>query len=153
MAARAYLGPTDRTPHTVSDKTVAGAYLPCTLVTEGVSTLTQATAVAPMLRLLINRDYYAASADFFTTTNPLLVAYASGDSGIAAILEPGQRYLVAVAAATYAFGDPLTVGAAGRLTAAGATTVVVAYALEAGAKSAGDLIAVEIANFYRLSLT
>jgi hypothetical protein len=153
MAARAYLAPVDRTPHTVSDKTVAGAYLPCTFVTEGASTLTQATAVAPMLRLLINRDYYAASADFFTATNPLLVAYASGDSGVAAIVEPGQRYLVAVAAATYAFGDPLTVGAAGRLTAAGATTVVVAYALEAGAKSAGDLIAVEIANFYRLSLT
>lgn len=153
MAARAYLSPVDQTPHTITDKTVAGAYLPCTFVTEGASTLTQATAVAPMLRLLLNRDYYAASADFFTTTNPLLVAYASGDSGVAAILKPGQRYMAAVAAATYAFGDPLTVGAAGRLTAAGSTAVVVAYALEAGAKSAGDLIAVEIANFYRLALT
>lgn len=151
MPARAYTGPADRTPKTVSDKTVAGAYLPCTFVTEGASTLTQATAVAPMLRLLLNRDFY--STDFFASTNPLLTAYASGDTGIAAVLEPGQRYLVAVAAATYAYGDPLTVAAAGRLGAAGATAVVVAYALQAGARNAGDLIEVEIANFYRLSLT
>jgi len=148
MPARAYLGPTDRTPYTISDKTVAGAYLPCTFVTEGATTFTQATAFAPNLRLLINRDYYAASADFFTATNPLLVAYASGDSGVAAMLQPGQRYLVAVAAATYTFGQELTVAAAGRAAGAVSTNIVVAFAREAGAKSAGDLIEVEIANVY-----
>lgn len=148
MAARAYLGPVDRTPHTVSDKTVAGAYLPCTFVTEGASALTQATAFAAMLRLLLNRDYFTESANFFTATNPLLTAYASGDSGIAAVLEPGQRYMVAVAAATYTFGQELAVAASGRAAAAVSTNTVVAFALEAGAKSAGDLIEVEIANFY-----
>jgi hypothetical protein len=148
MPARAYLGPTDRTPYTISDKTVAGAYLPCTFVTEGATTFTQATAFAPNLRLLINRDYYAASADFFTATNPLLVAYASGDSGVAAMLQPGQRYLVAVAAATYTFGQELTVAAAGRAAGASTGNIVVAFAREAGAKSAGDLIEVEIANVY-----
>lgn len=151
MPSRAYLAPVDRTPHTVSDKTVAGAYLPCTFVTEGASTLTQATAFAANLRLLLNRDYY--STDFFASTNPLLTAYASGDSGIAAVLEPGQRYLVAMANATYAFGDPLTVGAAGRLTAAAGTAIVVAYAREAGTPAAGALFDVEIANFYRLALS
>ena len=151
MPARAYTGPINRTPVTVSDKTVGAALLPCTFVTEGATSFAQATAVAPMLRLLLNRDFY--STDYFSATNPLLTAYASGDTGIAAILEPGQRYLVAVAAATYTYAQPLTVAAAGRLANAGATTVVVAYSLEAGVKAAGDLIEVEIANFYRLSLT
>lgn len=148
MASRAYLGPADQTPHTVSDKTVAGAYLPCTFVSEGASTLTQATAPTVYLRLLLNRDFYAPSADFFTTTNPLLAAYASGDTGIAAVLVPGQRYLVAVAAATYTFGQELTVAAAGRAAGAASTNVVVAFSREAGAKSAGDLMEIEIANAY-----
>ncbi len=78
----------------------------------------------------------------------MLTAYASGDSGVAAILEPTQRYLVAVAAATYTFGQELVVAAAGRLAGAATGGIVVAYAREAGAKSAGDLIEVEIANFY-----
>jgi hypothetical protein len=106
-----------------------------------------------MLRLLLDRDHFGTDAASFTATDPLLTAYASGDTGVAAVLEPGQRYQIAAAAATYAFGDPLTVGASGRVTAAGATTVVIGYSLSAGAKSAGDLIDVEIANFYRLSLT
>jgi hypothetical protein len=148
MGTRAYLAPVDRTPHTVSDKTVAGGYLPCTFVTEGASTLTQATAFAAMLRLLINRDFFTESANFFTATNPLLVAYASGDSGVAAVLEPGQRYLIAAAAATYTFGQELAVGAAGRVAAAASTNTVVGFCRTAGAASAGDLIEVEIANFY-----
>lgn len=148
MPSRAYLAPVDRTPHTVSGKTLAGAYLPCTFVTEGATTLTQATAFAAMLRLLLNRDYFAASADFFTTTDPLKTAYASGDTGVAAVLEPGQRYLVAVAAATYSYGQELAVAAAGRMAAAASTNTVVAFSRDSGAKSAGDLIEVEIANFY-----
>lgn len=153
MAARAYLGPVDRTPKTISDKTVAGAYLPCTFVTEGASTLTQATAHAATLRLLLNRDFYADPAAFFTSTNPLLTAYASGDTGVAAVLEPGQRYLVAAAAATYAFGDVLKVAAAGRVAAAASTDVVIAFSRHAGAVSAGDLIEVEIVNAYRPALS
>lgn len=150
MAARAYRGPVDRTPQTITDKVVAGAYLPCTFVTEDATTLTQATSPVPAgaLRLLVNRDFYAPSSDSFDSTNPLLKAYASGDSGVAAVLEPGQRYMVAAAAATYAVGQELTIGAGGRVAAAASTNVVRAYSREAGAKSAGDLMEVEICMPY-----
>ena len=148
MTYRAYRGPANREFVTITDKTVTGALLPCTFVTEGASALTQATAFGPNLRLLINRDFYAASADYFDTVNPLLKAYVSGETGTAAVLEPGQRYLVAVAAATYTFGQEITVAAAGRGAGAASTNVVVGFAREAGAKSAGDLIEVEIAMPY-----
>lgn len=146
MANRVYRGPVARQPITVTSKTVAGAYLPCTFVTEGASTLTQATAFAANLRLLANRDFYSDGA--LTATDPLLTAYASGDNGVAFVLEPGQTYHGAVAAATYTFGQELTVGAAGRLAAASTGNTVVGFAREAGAKSAGDLIDFEVANYY-----
>ena len=116
MPSRAYRGPINETPLTISDKTVNGALLPCTFVTEDGTQFSQATSPVPAgaLRLLINRDYYAPSADAFTTTDPLKTAYASGDSGVAAVLQPGERFLVAVAAATYAVGQELTIAAAGR---------------------------------------
>lgn len=150
MPARAYVGPVDRTPKTNSDKTVNGALLPCTFVTEDGTQFSQATSPIPAgaLRLLMNRDFYAPSADFFDAVNPLLKAYTSGETGIAAVLEPGQVYLVAAAAATYAVGQELTVAAAGRVAAAASTNIVRAYAREAGAKSAGDLLKVEIAMPY-----
>ncbi|MDT7834970.1 hypothetical protein [Aquabacterium sp. OR-4] len=146
MPNTVFRGPADRQPHTAEAKTVAGAYLPCTFVTEGASTLTQATAPAGQLRLLSNRDFYSTGA--LDATDPLKTAYASGDTGIAYILEPGQRYLVAVAAATYTFGQELTVAAAGRAAAAATGNQVVAFSREAGVKAAGDLIEVEIANCY-----
>ena len=146
MPSRIYRGPADRQPKTVSDKTLAGAYLPGTFVTEGASTLTQATAFAANLRLLGNRDFYSEGS--FTSTDPLLTAYASGDTGVAYVLEPGQQYQAAVAAATYTWGQELTVAASGRLAAASTGNVVVAYSRSAGAKSAGDLIDIEIANHY-----
>lgn len=146
MPNRVYRGPADRQPKTVSEKTVAGAYLPATFVTEGASTLTQATAFAANLRLLGNRDFY--STDFFTAGDPLATAYASGDTGVAFVLEPGQTYQGAVAAATYTWGQELTVGAAGRLAAASSGNTVVAFSRGSGAKSAGDLMDFEVANFY-----
>lgn len=146
MPNRIYRGPQDRQPKTVSDKTVAGAYLPGTFVTEGTATLTQATAFGPNVRLLGNRDFYSEGA--FTATDPLLTAYASGDTGVAYKLEPGQDYQAAVAAATYTWGQELTIAAAGRLAAAATGNVVVGYARSAGAKSAGDLIDFEVANHY-----
>ena len=103
MPSRAYRGPNDRQFKTISDKTVAGAYLPCTFVTESATALTAATAFGPNLRLLIDRDYYASPAQQFTATDPLLTAYASGDSGVAAVLEPGQHYQVAMAARFHVF--------------------------------------------------
>lgn len=143
---RIYRGPTDRQPVTVSDKTVTGALLPGTFVVEGASAFTQATAPQGHIRLLSNRDFYSTGQ--FDSTDPLLTAYASGDTGVAYKVEPGQEYQAAVAAATYTFGQELTVGASGRLAAATTGQVVVAFAREAGAKSAGALIDIEIANFY-----
>lgn len=147
MPNKIYRGPTARQPHTVTDKTVAGAYLPGTFVTEGVATLTQATAFGPGLRLLANRDFY--SEGHFNATDPLLTAYASGDNGVAYMLEPAQTYMGAVAAATYTYGQELTVGAAGRLAAAASGNTVVGFFRSTGAaKSAGDLVDFEVANFY-----
>lgn len=149
MPNRVYRGPTDRQPIAISDKTVAGAYLPCTFVTEGPSTLTQAAAFAANLRLLGNRDFFSPVSSFFTSTDPLLTAYASGDTGVAFVLEPGQTYQAAVAAATYTFGQELTVAASGRLAAASSGNTVVGFFRSTGAaKSAGDLVDFEVANFY-----
>jgi hypothetical protein len=148
MTYRAYRGPANREFVTVSDKTVTGALLPCTFVTEGASAFAQATAFGPNLRLLINRDFYAPTADFLNATNPLQSPYVSGETGVAAVLEPGQRYLVAVAAATYTFGQEVTVAAAGRAAGAASTNVVVGFVREAGARSAGDLVEVEICMPY-----
>lgn len=146
MPNTVFRGPADRQPHTAEAKTVTGALLPCTFVLEGATALTQAVAPAGQLRLLSNRDFYSLGS--LDATDPLKVPYASGDTGIAYILEPGQRYMVAVAAATYTFGQELTVSAAGRAAAAAASNQVVAFARDAGAKAAGDLIEVEIANCY-----
>lgn len=148
MPNRIYRGPADRQPKTVSDKTVAGAYLPGTAVFASATALTQATSASGgQLLLLADRDFY--SAGHFTATDPLLVAYASGDTGIAYVLEAGQEYQWAAAAATYTNGQELMVGASGRLTAATAGGIVCAYYIGAtGAKSAGDLIDVRIAPFY-----
>jgi len=148
MAAnRIYRGPAERDPETVSDKTVAGGYLPGSWVTEGATTLTQATtAKAAMLRILANRDFYSIGQ--FDTNDPLLVAYANGDSAVAYKPEPAQIYQCPVAAATYAWGTELTVAASGRLAAAATGDMVVAFSRFVGARSAGDLIDVEIANIY-----
>lgn len=147
MASRAYRGPNDRQPKTVSDKTVGAALLPCTFVTEAASSFAQAAAFGPNLRLLLDRDFY--STDYYDSTNPLLTAYASGDTGIAAVLEPGQTYQVAVAAATYTWGQEITVAAAGRGAGAVSTNVVIGFARgTVGVKAAGDLMDVEICMPY-----
>ena len=143
MANRIFRGSAEKT---VSNKTVAGAYLPGTFVTEGASTLTQATAPAGLLRVLANRDWYSDGG--LTATDPLLTPYASGDTADAYAIEPTDIFQIAAAAATYTFGQELTIGAGGRVTAAASTNLVIGFARTAGAKSAGDLIDVEIANFY-----
>lgn len=143
MANRIFRGSAEKT---VSSKTVADAYLPGTFVTEGASTLTQATAPAGLLRVLANRDWYSDGG--LTATDPLLTAYASGDTADAYAIEPTDIFQIAAAAATYTYGQELTIGAGGRVTAAASTNLVIGFARTAGAKSAGDLIDVEIANFY-----
>jgi hypothetical protein len=148
MPGRAYRGPAEREPVTITDKTVASALLPCTFVTEGASAFTAATAYGPMLRLLGTRDYYADVANFFTTTDPALTAYTSGDTVQAFVLEPGQTYQVAMASATYAFGQEVVVAAAGRAAGAATGGVVVGFCKFAGARAAGALGDIEICMPY-----
>ena len=146
-AVRVYLGPNDSSQAiTTPAKTLAAALLPATFVTEGATTLAQATAFGPNVRLLDARDYF--SQDHFNTTDYLKIAYSSGETAQAYVLEVGQRYQAAAAAATYTWGQELTIGASGRLVAAASTNVVVGYAREAGAKAAGDMLAFEVANHY-----
>lgn len=147
MAANRILRSADDCARIVSDRTVSGALLPCTGVVVGASTLTQATAVTGgLLALLANRDFYGLLAD---TTEPLLTPYTSGDTGLALMLKPDLQVVWAMAAGTYTKGQELTIGAGGRLTAAAATNVVVAFFDQAGATlSAGDLADVVIANYY-----
>jgi len=146
-STRVYLGPNDsRQPITTPAKTLGAALLPATFVTEGASGFTQATAFGPNLRLLSDRDYFSEA--HFNTTDHLKVAYASGETAQGYVLEVGQRYQAAAAAATYTFGQELTVAANGRLAAAASTNVVVGFAREAGAKAAGDMLAFEVANHY-----
>jgi len=148
MAKRIYTGPQHRQPKTITNRTVSGALLPGTAVTVGATALTQATAPnASRIALLADRDFYSAGQ--LDANDPLKVAYASGDTGVAYELEPGQRYMWAMAAGTYTNGQELTIAAAGRLAAAATTNVVIAYYDGTGATlSAGDLADVAIANFY-----
>lgn len=136
-----FRGPTEKQPITVSDKPVAGAYLPGTFVEATATQLAQiTTAVAKRPLLLANRDFYDQGLD---------TAYASGDTGVAYELEPGMVFQARVAAATYAKGAPMTVGASGRLVAASAGSVVVGFFDDdPGAYSAGDLADFIVANSY-----
>ena len=142
-----YVGPNGRQPVTTDARVCAAALLPGTFVTESATQFSQLTAPGTtVIRLLSNRDFYSTGQ--LDANDPLKTAYASGDTGIAYVLEPGQRYLVAVAAATYTYGQELTIAAAGRAAAAASTNRVIAFSREAGARNAGDLIEVEIALPY-----
>lgn len=135
-----FRGPITTQPRTVN-KPVAGAYLPGTFVEETATELVQiTTALAKRPLLLMNMDF---------KDQDVATAYADEDTGIALELEPGMIVQARVAAATYALNAPLTVAAAGRLAAASAETPVVAFFNDTpGAKSAGDLVDVIIANTY-----
>ncbi|MFN4062350.1 MAG: hypothetical protein ACK4IA_16575 [Paracoccus hibiscisoli] len=136
-----YRGPADRTPTTVNDRKVSGALLPGTFVEDNGTNLVQlTTAVAKRPLVLGIQDYVGQHPD---------TAYASGDTGVAYEPNPNEVYSCRLAAGTYAANAPLTIGALGRLTAATAGSVVVAFfdgvpgAVTAGAR--GD---VRIANSY-----
>jgi len=136
-----YRGPTEKQPITRSDKRVAGAYLPGTFVEATATEFVQlTTAVAKLPLLLANRDFYEQG---------LGDAYADEETGVAYELEPGMVFQARLANATYAKGAPLTIAAAGRLAAATAGTVVVAFFDDVpGAYAAGALADVIIANSY-----
>lgn len=134
----------------ISDRTVSGALLPATAVFIGATQLTQAaTASGGRLALLADRDFYGTTANAFNATDPLLTAYASGETGSAVLLEPQLEVAWAMAAGTYTNGQELTVAASGRLAAAVAGNIVVAHFDQAGATlAAGALADVCISNFY-----
>lgn len=148
MPSRVYRGPNDRQPKTISNRTVNGALLPCTAVFVTATQFNQAaSASGGRLALLANRDFYGLN--HFSAADPLTTAYTTGDTGVAFIIEPGQEYQWAMAAGTYTTGQELTVGASGRLTAAAAGNIVVAYFDGPGATlAAGALGDVIVAPFY-----
>lgn len=150
MANRIFrTGSTTPRPRTISDRAVAGAYLPGTIVLVGATQLTQATAVGGgRLAVLGDRDYFS-SLGISGATDPLLTPYKAGETGVAYLPKPDDEFLCAMAAGTYTYGQELTVGAAGRLTAAVATGVVVAH-FDQPDKTvvAGELADVVIANSY-----
>jgi hypothetical protein len=135
-----FRGPVTHQPITIS-KPVAGAYLPGTFVEETATELVQiTTALAKRPLLLMNREFYGQG---------ISDAYLDEDTGVALELVPGMVVQARVAAATYAKGAPMTIAASGRLAAATAETPVVAFFDDTpGAKSAGDLVDVVIANTY-----
>jgi hypothetical protein len=138
------------TARVLTDRTVSGALLPATAVFVGATQLTQATAASGgRLALLSDRDYYGATAAGFTSTDPLLTPYTSGETGSALLVEPQMEVVWAMAAGTYTNGQELTVAASGRLAAAAAGNIVVAHYDQAGATlAAGTLADVTICNFY-----
>ncbi len=138
------------TARVLTDRTVSGALLPATAVFVGATQLTQATAASGgRLALLSDRDYYGATAAGFTSTDPLLTPYTSGETGSALLVEPQMEVVWAMAAGTYTNGQELTVAASGRLAAAAAGNIVVAHYDQAGATlAAGTLADVTISNFY-----
>ena len=133
-------GPIDRQPRTIN-LPVAGAYLPGTFVENTATTLAQITTPAGKRPLVLgNIDFKDQSP---------LVAYTSGDTGLAYEVQPNDVYQCAMAAATYTKNQELTIAASGRLAAAASTNIVVAFFDDApGAFSAGQLADVVIANFY-----
>ena len=140
MANVIFRGPTEKQARTVSVP-LAGAYLPGVFVEENGTVMTVlTTAVGKNPLLLTNRDFYGQGVED---------AYASGDTGIAYILEDGFQMQARVAAATYAANAPLTIGASGYLVAATAGTNVVAHFKGIpGAFTAGQLTDVTIASAY-----
>ena len=76
-------------------------------------------------------------------------AYVSGDTGVAFELNPNDMFYARLGAATYTSGQPLTIGASGRLVAAAAGDRVIAHFDDTpGAFTAGQFADVVIANSY-----
>ena len=136
-------------PRTISDKTLAAALLPGTAVFLGATQFTQATSVSGgRLGILGDRDYYSPGG-IGLATDPLMTPYAAGESGVAYLPKPDDEFAMALAAGTYTVGQELTVGAAGRLTAAATGNIVIAHYDQAGKTvAAGELADVVISNFY-----
>lgn len=142
MAANViWRGPLTRDDPQTVNKPVTGALLPGTFVEETASALAQITTAVGKRPMVLSNN---PAADQDVTT-----AYVSGNTGIAYHVRPGDVFQCAMAAATYAYNQELTIAAAGRLAAAAQGNLVVAWFRGTpGAVSAGALVDVEIANIY-----
>lgn len=141
MANVIWRGPVGREDPQTVNKPVTGALLPGTFVEETASALAQITTAAGKRPLVLSNNP-AANQDTLT-------AYTSGNTGIAYQVRPGDLFQCALAAATYTWGQELTIAASGRLAGAATTNIVVGWFRGTpGAVSAGALVDVEIANFY-----
>ncbi len=140
-AKQIYRGMNERKETTTNLK-VAGAYLPGTFCTASATTLTQTASGVSQGRLLLlaNREFMGQSvAD----------AYPSGDTAEAYELAEGDDFIARFDAATYTYGQELSIGTNGRLKAAATTQVVFATYTGTGvALSAGDLDDFRVINSY-----
>lgn len=113
-----YQGPFDRQPRT-KNLPVATALLPGTMVEATATQLVVlATAIAKRPLVLANLEF---------KDQDINTAYVAGDTGVAYELRPGDRFNARMAAATYTKNQPLSVVAGGRLGAAVAASIVVAF--------------------------
>ena len=137
-----FRGPITHQPISVS-KPVAGAYLPGCFVEETATELVQITTSLGKLPLILSTLEFKDQ----TVTD----AYADEDTGIAFKIVPGMIIQARMANATYALNAPLKIAASGRLAAATAGDIVIAFFSDTpGAYSAGALADVTIANSYNV---
>lgn len=135
-----FRGPIERQPRTIG-KPVTGALLPGSIVEETATNLVALTTAVAKRPLVLGFNDYSGQ--------DLVTAYVTGASGIAFEPLPNDVYNVRMAAATYTWMQPLTVGASGRLTAATAASIVVGwYADTPGTVTADALRDVIWANSY-----
>lgn len=132
----------DPEKRTITKLKLAGAYLPGTFATASSTTLTvpASNVSTGRLFLIANRDYMGQS---------ISTAYASGDTASVYELLDGDEYIARFDAATYTYGQELSIGTAGRLKAAATGQVVFATYTGSGvALSAGDFDDFIVINSY-----
>lgn len=142
MANLIYRGPPSRQARTVN-LPVTTAAKPGTLVVRVADTFVVAVAADDEKNILIlsNNDFVGQDLE---------TAYEANDTATAYQVEPAQQYQARLAAATYALGDSLSIGASGYLEKAAATEVVLArYTGSPGDILVGALGDIEIANSFK----
>lgn len=140
-AKQIYRGMNER-KETVTNLKVAGAYLPGTFCTSNATTLTQTATNASTGRLflLANREFMGQGVGD---------AYPSGDTAEAYELAEGDDFIARFDAATYTFGQELSIGTNGRLKAAATGQVVLGTYTGTGVALAnGDLDDFRVINSY-----
>ena len=141
MANVIYRGSTQVQPETVN-LPVTSAALPGSIVVVVGETVVVAVAadVEKNLLVLSNNEFIGQAVS---------TAYVANETATAYQTKPGDKFQARMAAATYAVGDLLSIGASGRLEAAVSGEVVIArFTGTAGAIGAGVLADVTIANSF-----